>query len=107
MSKYDFPFNAITNLNQFEQALEIMVEANGKTAPASLVAELAEIFDLQKVGSISSEDCDIEDYDNVSTIFAIEDKNFVILADSSERDEYAITSEYDSAMKIATDFCAR
>lgn len=65
-------------------------------------------FDLKERARISSEDCDIEDYDNLSRVFEIEAyKAYVIIAESSEIDHIEFCQEFDSALKIATDFCAR
>jgi uncharacterized protein YeeX (DUF496 family) len=91
-------------LTAFNQALAELQERNTKNAPASLVLELVEIHDLKERARISSEDCEIETNDNLSRIFEL-DNHYLIVAESSELDQYEITTDWDRALKIATDFC--
>ena len=94
-------------ISQFNQVLSELELENKKIARESLVVELVKIHDLQKVAEISSEDCEIEDYDNTSRVYSLEDEHFLVVAESSELDQFKIVSEFDEALKVATEFCAR
>jgi hypothetical protein len=91
---------------QFNQGLKKLQNENPKTAVSSLVVQLVNMHDLKERARISSADCEIEDYDNLSRVYEL-GKCYLIVAESSEIDQFQVTKDFDSALKIATDFCAR
>jgi len=93
---------------EFNQALIDKFKVKLEFATIEQVQHIIEENDLKERFSISSDDCEIDDYDNVSKCYELEEyKTYIVLAESSECEAMQFAYGYDSAQKIATDFCAR
>ena len=66
---------------------------------------IASMNNIAVFATISSEDCEIHNYDNVSKIYKLED-GFLVTAESSEIDYFVFTESLSEAQKKATDWCA-
>ncbi len=95
--------------SQFNQALQEAFKVKSiDFATIEQVQHIIKENDLKERFQISSKDLEIEDYDNVSSCFELEEyKTFLIIAQSGERDAMQIVNGFDTAQKVATDFCAR
>jgi len=69
------------------------------------IEKIASMNNIPVFATISSEDCEIHNYDNISKIYKLED-GFLVTAESSEIDYYAFTEGLGEAQKKATDWCA-
>jgi len=94
---------------QFNQALKEAFKVKSiEFATIEQVQQIIKENDLKERFSISSEDLEIEGYDNVSRCFELEEyKTFLVIGESGERDAMQIVNGFDAAQKVATDFCAR
>ena len=66
---------------------------------------IASMNNIPVFATVSSEDCEIHNYDNVSKIYKLED-GFLVTAESSEIDYFSFVKELGEAQKKATDWCA-
>ena len=90
--------------SRFNKTVKTLLN-NSSMSEIEAIERIAYDNSIPVFATISSEDCEIYNYDNVSKIYKLLD-GFLVTAESSEIDYVVFTKELDEAQKKATDWCA-
>jgi len=90
--------------SRFNKTLNTLLN-NSSMSEIEAIEKIVYDNNIPVFATISSEDCEIHNYDNISKIYKLAD-SFLVTADSSEIDYIAFTKTLGEAQKKATDWCA-